>query len=521
MAFIRDITTLTKSGKYHLARNLSQDLIELSLKGLNYYQKYDRIPLSVMVTSGFLGWIACVILQIFTTNTEKSMKSNRGLIVSTLFTGTGCMAGVGLLIVKAPLTHYVYLVIPLFCWHYIVQQWVVIKRFCTTSTNSFLKLSLGLLLVVFGLEVLVLSFFNRFALSIGLIVLAMWPLSTSLVRTHRRTVALWVASCVALAIFPMLPVVGRDSNYLIVTIAGILSAIEAILIILAYKKNKGTLTTRTKKVFSIQFLILILAVIILNHSRYNISLKLGLPILNSIFSWSTLFCCIVLPPMVIDSLVLRLLSTNISLMSVYVLLCTSYEALFFVVLSSAMALWLTLEYQLSTGNNFISLVNVTVNEPFEGHAREVSMDDLRSSFFFVYFIITAFFGTGNIASINTFDPATVYCFLTVFSPFIMGALLILKILIPFVTVTCVFDAVHVVCRVPVNRLFLFVLIMTDLMALQFFYFVRDYGSWLEIGTSISHYVIMLCFIIFLFFIFTVANFFTRNTSWSSGKIHIQ
>jgi phosphatidylinositol glycan class N len=291
-----------------------------------------------------------------------------------------------------------------------------------------------------------------------------------------------------------------------------------------YKKNKGCFNTMTKVVLVIQFLILVSAVVILNHSAYNLSLKRGIPRINHIFSWSTVICCVFLPILVTDALVLRLLSTTMSLFPVYLLLSTSYEALFFLVLSSTMALWLTLEHQLSScfqDYPNTSLAQIPVHDPRDGHARKVSFDDLRCAFFFVYFIITAFFGTGNIASINTFDPTTVYCFITVFSPFVMGSLLILKILIPFVVVTCVFDAVHVVCKVPVNRLFLLVLIMTDFLALQFFYLVQDYGSWLEIGTSISHFVIMLSFIIYLFFIFGIARYFTRNTWWNSIKTHIQ
>ena len=140
--------------------------------------------------------------------------------------------------------------------------------------------------------------------------------------------------------------------------------------------------------------------------------------------------------------------------------------------------------------------------------RKLTLEDLRCAYFFVFFIVVAFFGTGNIASINSFDPASVYCFLTVFSPFVMGSLLLCKVLIPFVIVACAFDAIHVVLSIPVQSLVLVVLVMTDLMGLHFFYLVQDSGSWLDIGTSISHFVIMMAFIIFLLPIFGLARLFT-------------
>ena len=515
-----------KTGDYGKAVKLSYQLIELSLKGLNYYQKYDRVLLSAIVMLGFLGWISCVALRIFLETSENSKKNDKwNSFINKISSVVGLISVVLLQFEKAPITHYLYCVLPLLCWNYVARQWTTVKKVGVTSFNNILKLVFSLLIVMLGLELLVFSFFYRYTLSVGLFLLATWPLATPLIKTHSVTVGLWTIHCLMLACFPLLPVVGRDANYNLVTVAGILSVMEAIMILYLYNKNKGVLTMMTKVGLAVQFLIMVSAIAVLNHSTYSLSLKRGLPTFNQIFSWSTVVCCVFLPTLITDALVLRLLSTTMSLLPVYLLLSTSYEPLFFLVLSSTMALWLTLEHQLTSSSqdytSKTSLANIPVHDPHDHHVRNVSFDDLRCAFFFVFFIITAFFGTGNIASINTFDPTTVYCFLTVFSPFVMGALLILKILMPFIVVTCVFDAVHVVCRVPVNRLFLLVLIMTDFMALQFFLLVRDYGSWLEIGTSISHYVIMLCFIIFLFFIFGIARYFTRNTWWNSVKTHIQ
>ena len=65
----------------------------------------------------------------------------------------------------------------------------------------------------------------------------------------------------------------------------------------------------------------------------------------------------------------------------------------------------------------------------------------------------------------SFDPASVRCFLTVFSPFVMGALMMWKVMIPFLLVSTAFNAIHVSLRVPTQSLFLLVLLMSDFMAM--------------------------------------------------------
>ncbi|RXN26686.1 GPI ethanolamine phosphate transferase 1 [Labeo rohita] len=111
---------------------------------------------------------------------------------------------------------------------------------------------------------------------------------------------------------------------------------------------------------------------------------------------------------------------------------------------------------------------------------------------------------------GSFDPASVYCFLTVFNPFIMGGLLMWKVLIPFIIVMCTFESIQVSTQLSSRSLFLVVLVISDLMALHFFFLVKDYGSWLDIGTSISHYVIVMSMTIFLMLLSVMTHILTSK-----------
>lgn len=120
------------------------------------------------------------------------------------------------------------------------------------------------------------------------------------------------------------------------------------------------------------------------------------------------------------------------------------------------------------------------------------------------YILLAFFGTGNVASLNSFDPLWVRNFLTVFSPFTMASLILLKIVVPFLTVSCIFRAITVVIKAPIRKLFLIVLMIGDIMGLHFLYFVKNQGSWLDIGMSISHFVIVQSIVVFLIIFYVLS-----------------
>ena len=131
---------------------------------------------------------------------------------------------------------------------------------------------------------------------------------------------------------------------------------------------------------------------------------------------------------------------------------------------------------------------------------------MRLAIFFLFFINVGFFGTGNIASLASFSLESVYRFVTTFNPFLMGALLLFKIFIPFFILSSVYNVLSRSLDLPPFSLLLLTLSTTDIMTLNFFFLVTDDGSWLEIGTSISHFMIASGFVVFNVILFCLSWF---------------
>lgn len=121
--------------------------------------------------------------------------------------------------------------------------------------------------------------------------------------------------------------------------------------------------------------------------------------------------------------------------------------------------------------------------------RSLSLPDLRITLFFLALLQSAFFSTGNIASISSFSLVSVYRLLPVFDPFSQGGLLLLKLLIPFALISANLGVLNKRLGVAPSALFMLVMGVADVLTVHFFWTVRDEGSWLEIGSTISHFVI--------------------------------
>uniref|UniRef100_A0A8C4EK67 GPI ethanolamine phosphate transferase 1 n=1 Tax=Dicentrarchus labrax TaxID=13489 RepID=A0A8C4EK67_DICLA len=476
-------TTFLK--KYHIS--LCQSLISHALEGLVYYHTYDRFFLGCSVVLGFVGWTSYVVLVILKThaglNRHPSLLKQVRIPSHTLARLCICVTVVitmFLLIQRSPVTYYIYCLLPVPVWYSVLRESGTLTDLIRSAPSLPLWKCLGyFVLVAFGIELLVVSFFHRAMLTVGLAVLSVWPFLSGLFGKAKFRSLSWFLGCLCLAAFPLMPVVGREPIIHL-------------------------------KVYHTMIHVAVCAYVpYLTHS--SLQQKQGLPLLNQIISWTTLASSMIVPLLSSTRLFHRLLSIFLSLTATYLLLSTGSEALFPPVLSWLMFVWINIEQEAMlaqgvSGRQELSTIDFSANIDIT-KIRQLKLDDIRRSYFFVFFIITAFFGTGNIASINSFDPASVYCFLTVFNPFIMGGLMMWKV--PY------FKHLYNLC------LFLIVLVISDLMALHFFFLVQDYGSWLDIGTSISHYVIVMSMTIFLMLLSVVTHIFTtqRLILWRRPKMH--
>lgn len=158
------------------------------------------------------------------------------------------------------------------------------------------------------------------------------------------------------------------------------------------------------------------------------------------------------------------------------------------------------------------------NEGDDGRQyRRLNLSDVRISLFFLFLLQSAFFSTGNIASVSSFSLDSVYRLIPVFDPFSQGALLVLKLMIPFAVISANLGILNRRIGVPPSSLFMVVMAVSDVLTLNFFWMVRDEGSWLDIGTTISHFVIASLLCVFVAILEFLSEVFVSGVDVGDGR----
>ncbi|KAI3660509.1 hypothetical protein MP638_000966 [Amoeboaphelidium occidentale] len=506
---LKQIESFLTQKKYIEAQNTSLTLIQLCLEGMRYFQTYDWLFLRSVVSSGYLGWVVYSSVFVLKEFVFKSSvldgKTNLHNAINFVATIVMCSFALLLRVKEAPLHYNLYVLFPVYFWSCVLKKLHIIQQLVMRISISALLFSVT---YIIGLELLVASYFYREILGFIFVILGLlWPIlqiKKSFIKNNLSSVASWTITCISSSSFMFLPV-HLEENFLLIVIGGLLILTIAVFSLIYIRKDQNS--RGTELLVSFQSSLVLGSLLLVISTMSSLRAKEGLPLINQILSWLVLWTSLIVPMVFIRNTskqIHKLIIVFLMFAPTMIFLTLSYETLFYSSLFLTFLSWLQLESALYNDEHTASSANTPSSksitrkeEQLTKNSRPLELRDTRIGIFFLFFINCAFFGTGNVASVASFQISSVYRLTTIFSPFFMGGLLTLKILIPFLLLASTFNTISRNLQLPSFSLFLFTLSTTDIMTMNFFFLVRDYGSWLEIGTSISHFVIACLFEVFM------------------------
>lgn len=542
-----EIEHLISVGDYGAAKTLSENLRSLALEGLHYFQTYDWFRLMTVISLGYLGWMIYLtvhVLQSYTSLPKKLVRKDQSIHMKTNtrkinFFGCLLMGSVSviLLVEHAPPLYHAYFAMTIFLWVQICREYQFLRglwRYMLgKDTSYFIKIFASFIVSVLILEILVNSFMDRkiYTYSFLLIgIVASVYLLYSMPWGSGLPYFVWL-SCWSLSTFTLMPAEIPDNTKLVVA-SGLMIVIIGVAsryldmyskeiaywVPLTHEVNKS----KSNILFFFQVLLVAVSSLMVSLSTARRTEKQELIALHQVINWSIAGVSMVLPLFSPNGLLSRLTSIYLGFAPAFLLLSIGYEAVFYGALALALMAWILFENvylylnQTSTSSSSTSMA-MEDDLALESNDRCLRLSDMRIPLAFMIFFNIAFFGTGNFASIASFEISSVYRFITIFSPFLMAALLIFKLLVPFVLVICTFTAITRLIRVPLLGCYFLVIICSDVMTIHFFFLVRNTGSWMEIGNSISHFGIMSAQVVFVLLLFAVTSVYTKDIQIRSSK----
>ncbi|KIY52039.1 PigN-domain-containing protein [Fistulina hepatica ATCC 64428] len=479
---------LISVGDYDAARRTARQLIELTVEGTRYLLTYERFLIRAIAIAAYTGWAAYAALYIWKPNL-RSLVVDR--VARTIF---------GLILVshwavfalqKSPWTYYVYVVFPCYFWHQFATLGGPSLADLRWDQLRVLPLALRIVSIVAVLLSMVAGYTHRTIWSIGFAVIGViWPLVSWSTETCQKMGVynlLWPLVCAVNGIFPLLDV-NKTENLPAMWTGG-----------LSHGSRIFTATATIKSSPSSLGLLIVASMVVTTASVRSLQAKLGLPLWSQVSGWLVLASSTLIPflsPVFHNNPTIKTLMYFLGFGPAFVLLSISVEGLFYAAFAAMLLMWVEVE----SARRIVASVEEKVPSGTINGRTAISnhgvplryvfrWDDLRMSLFFLFFVQVGFFGTGNVASISSFYLAPVYRLIPVFNPFFMAALLIFKIVVPYVILSLTFAALNHRLGLPPFSLFTVALSVTSGMTLTFFFKVSDTGSWLEIGQSISFFCI--------------------------------
>ena len=268
------------------------------------------------------------------------------------------------------------------------------------------------------------------------------------------------------------------------------------------------LSNKSRMVLGVQLGLVLLSMIVTKSSISYLQAREGIPYGVLTMGRATLAASLVAPQLhglcPNSHYVHRLVVIFLQFAPTFIILSISYEGLFYFAFCMCLFSWMSLEHQVYLHGTNKASTTAIASDPAKptkeaavdrlrstqkGEYRPLTLADARTALFFIFFIQSAFFSASNIASVSSFSLEAVYRLIPIFDPCSQGALRILKLMAPFAVLSANFGLLNRGLGVAPSALFMVVMAVSDVMTLSFFYMVKDEGSWLDIGTTISHFVI--------------------------------
>ena len=487
-------------GKAAETIELCRTLSEQSLLGLTYLQTYNWLFLRTIVVAGFLGWILfalIIFLKLFITKTDQEGKSS--LTLKTVFATTGFIILYILFYQNSPLIYYMYAAFPLFFWYVIIINKNNLAIGMTSLFENISVVTLTLLFVSFvGMfESIVYGFFNRAIFSVIFVFIGIYPVFFNQVTLVQKII--WFLSCSFMTIFTNLSPVKTES---LMQING--GAVAGGIIGLAgYQYLKPIISAHNKKLFWCQFVLIVLMLISTNKSVVSLQRREGLPVLWQTMNWIVLVASMIGIPLMFSTnptkdYKVRLLIVFLTFIPTFIVLTISFELLFYIGYSLILLQWLIIERQVISKTNWVQTLRVTI-----------------IGFFYLQL---AFFGTGNIASISTFSLDSVYRLMPIFDPFPMGALLMVKIIIPYILLSTCLGIMNYQLKIEKFTISTLIIATSDILSLNFFFLVKTEGSWLDIGVTICNYVLAILSSLFMLVLELVSSLVLKGVEFDTNEI---
>lgn len=239
---IANVQRLIEAGKYEEAVEETDSLIAVALQGLRYLQTYDWLFLRTLITLGYVGWMAFAITMVVDMFViDERIPPRRGYTGILGFTSVLAALYASFVISQSPPMYYAYAFFPVVFWEEVFAHRASLSKGRSvlfghlTSMSALLQFLIHVIQYIAVILSLVSSsllwfasrkiadtsqafgYIHREILSVIFVVGAGWPLTYgfSFVQSFPLLSFGWVASCLIMSVFTLLPAMKTENIMLL------------------------------------------------------------------------------------------------------------------------------------------------------------------------------------------------------------------------------------------------------------------------------------------------------------------